>query len=155
MICVHCPPDCEGDFHIIRHVEGFHAAAGAGSGGVADDSCPVLDSHVVAEELAGAVATGVDQNGDLAIVTQVLGRQDEVVLRVGVEEEVFRVLVIEAGVAQHMRLIEEVGRHLLGQPAAAAAVAAHVDDEAGHGVVIEFVNQPFPEVNRQAFVVAE
>ena len=152
---VHGSPDRQGHVHVVRHVEGLDAAAGAGRRGMADDGGPLPDCHVPGEKLAGAVATGVDQHGHLAPIAQIFRRKDELVLGVGVKEEVLRVLVIVAAVAQHVRLVVEVGRHLLRQPAAAAAVAAHVDDEAGNGMVVEFPDHPFPEVYRQALVVAE
>ena len=100
---------------VFGHGEHLDAAAEAGRRVLPDDRRPVLEGQVVGEELAGAVAVRPDEDGDRAVVAQVLGRRDVGGLGRRIEVELAETLVVEAGVAQRQRVVEEVGGHLVGE----------------------------------------
>ncbi len=63
--------------------------------------------------------------------------------------------VIGGRVAQFQRFIEEVGGHLVGQEAAAAAVVAHINDDGRDFRLFEIADHAFPQLHRQHIIVGE
>ena len=145
--------ECEVLF--VGHLDAFDAAAQPTGGIVADDRGTIVDRHIVGEELTGAEAEGANNDGHFTIVAQVFGGQIVAVPSVRVEIKVVVFILVKTGTPQHVWFLEEVGGHLIGQEAAAAAILAHVDDQAADGVTIQGADQPFPQLNRQQAVIGE
>ena len=92
----------EADFDVIRHEEIIDGAAQAARGIVAHNGGAIANRHVVGKKLASAEAAGGDDNGDLAIVAQILTRQAESILRIRIQIKLSRIVVVGFGITQDM-----------------------------------------------------
>ena len=153
---VHRAPDRELNQFIVRHQENADAATQTRGWVETDDLRPLLLGQIVAEEFARAGAVRADDHRHVAAIAQrLVFRWVEAVDGVRVKVEVAGVFVVEALVSQFQFLIEEIGRHLVGQEAAAAAVLAHVDNQPGHALFVERAHHALPKLRAEQLVIGK
>ena len=120
-----------------------------------DDLRTSIQCHVVGKKFAGAGTVRACDHSDRPRIAQRLIGQIHLIDTVRVEIKVLQFFVVVATLAQFFGLIEEIGRHLIGQETTASPVLAHVDDQAWESVAVECFEHPLPQLYGEQFVVGK
>ena len=147
------PPDRNLQKLEFRHQEKILRSPKSCRWVVGNDLRTSIQCHIVGKKFAGAGAVRACDHSDGPRIAQRLIGQVHLIDTVRVEIKIIQFFVVVATLAQFFGLVEEIGRHLIGQETASSAILAHVDDQAWNFVAVECFEHTLPQLYSEQLVV--